>query len=363
MLIFNKLDKYILKKFLTVLLFTVSGWILLFIIIDMVEHLDDFLNNHASFWQITNYYLMYIPFSAILTMPISVLIASLFSVGTLAQNNEIVAMQSSGISLYRIMAWLLISGLMISILVGLSGETFVPGLNRKRLDYLRYEIKKKARLDEKNRSNIVLKDSENIIVTIGFYNGKNKAARNVSILWLNKDKNIEKRLDAATMTWNKQEKNWKLKKVVERTFNQGEIVKNYDEIVFQPQYLLPKDLLDLRIKQEEMSFMELYRFIKRIKSMGLSPHKWITDINMKVSYPLANFIVLLIGAPLAARKRRSGVAMGMIIAFVVSFIYFIFVRIGQVLGHKGVLDPVVAAWMGDTVFLVVGMVIILKVRK
>ena len=78
------LDKYIMKKFLLALMGTILGWLVLFIIIDMVEHLDDFLSNNATLWQITRYYIMYIPFSMILTMPVSVLISVLFSMGMMA---------------------------------------------------------------------------------------------------------------------------------------------------------------------------------------------------------------------------------------------------------------------------------------
>ncbi|MCK5077144.1 MAG: LptF/LptG family permease [Calditrichia bacterium] len=357
------LDKYILKKFTFALIGTVIGWLVLFIIIDMVEHLDDFLGNNSTFWQITKYYIMYTPYCMILTMPISVLISVLFSVGMMAQHNEVVAMQAAGISLYRIIGWLLLVGFFISISVGVAGETFVPKLNRQRLDFFRYDIKKKTQYIHHNKSDIVIKDSQNIVTYIGYYQGKKQTAKRVTIIWQDSLNNIQKRIDAQQMKWNKEKQEWILEKVKNRSFENGEIVTDLDTMIYKPQYMVPSAMLELKIKMEEMTFMELFRFIQRMKSMGLSPHKWLTDINMKAAYPLANLIVLLIGAPLAARKRRSGVAMGMVIAFVVSFIYFFFVRIGQVLGHKGVMEPVVAAWMGNVVFLIVGIIILLKIRK
>jgi len=170
----NTLDKYILKKFLFTLLGAIIAWLALFIIVDMVEHLDDFLNNNASLWQIVKYYVMYIPYCMILTMPISVLISVLFGLGMMAQHNEIVAMQAAGVSLYRIIGWLLVSGFLISAAVGIGGETFVPKLNKHRLDFLRYEIKKKPREKHANNYNIVVKDRQNVIVYIGHYYGKKK---------------------------------------------------------------------------------------------------------------------------------------------------------------------------------------------
>ncbi|MCI0595934.1 MAG: LptF/LptG family permease, partial [candidate division Zixibacteria bacterium] len=75
------------------------------------------------------------------------------------------------------------------------------------------------------------------------------------------------------------------------------------------------------------------------------------------------FIIVLFGAPLASRKRRSGPALGFALALLISFVYFLFLRSGQVLGHNGTLEPWLGAWIGNIVFGIGGVTMMLMVRK
>jgi lipopolysaccharide export system permease protein len=360
---FNKLDRYIVNKFLVFLFFTVLAWIALFIIIDLTEHLNKFLSHHATISQVLYYYILYIPYAIVLTMPISVLIAVSFSFSTMAQHNEIIAMQASGVSLYRIMIPFFIIGFLISLIIGVSGETFVPTFNRTRLDYLRYTIKKEHKKRMDSRTNIVVKDTKNTICYIRYYNSQFRKANKVAIIQLDSANNIISRMDAKIMIWDSVAQNWLLKQVVKRELKNGERIFKLDTMRFIPQYMKPENLSEVEIKPEEMTFAELYRFIQRLENMGLNPQKWLVDLHMKISFPLTNLIVLLIGAPISSRKRRSGPALGIILGFVVSFIYFVFLRTGQVLGHRGILDPVFAAWMGNIAFGIIGILILIKIRK
>ncbi|GAB4171893.1 MAG: LPS export ABC transporter permease LptG [Calditrichia bacterium] len=359
----NKLDRYILKKFLSILVFTILGWIGFFIIIDLTENLNKFLSHHATGSQIFYYYMLYIPYIVALISPISMLIAASFSFGMMAKSNEIVAMQSSGISLYRILFPIFGVGVIMSVLMGFAGETIVPDFNRERLDFLRYTIKKMPKKSLSSRSNIVVKDNQNTICYIRYYQPGSKTASHVAIITLDSLKEIQQRVDSKKMIWDSIGQNWLLIDVTQRIFQKNEQVARLDTFVFKPNYTRPENLTEVEIKPEEMSFSELKKFIHRLENMGLSPQKWLVDLHMKVAYPLTNLIVLLIGAPIASRKRRSGPVLGIILGFVVSFIYFVFLRIGQVLGHRGTLDPLIAAWIGNFIFILVGLILIIKVRK
>ena len=139
------LDRYLIKKFLIILLFNILAFIVIFVVIDLIENLDKFLSFDASFGQVFFYYLYYIPYIIVLTLPISMLLSSLFALGSMAQYNEIIAMKSSSLSLYRILIPLFIMAFLISVLIGIAGETVVPESNRARLDIYRYDIKKESR--------------------------------------------------------------------------------------------------------------------------------------------------------------------------------------------------------------------------
>lgn len=112
-----------------------------------------------------------------------------------------------------------------------------------------------------------------------------------------------------------------------------------------------------------MSYSELVQFIDELKAIGADSRKWVVEKYLKISLPLANFIVVLLGAPLASRKRKGGMGLNFGLSLLISFTYFIIIRVGQVLGHNGSLHPLLAAWLGNLVFLLAGAIALLKVRK
>ncbi|RMG68136.1 MAG: YjgP/YjgQ family permease [Calditrichaeota bacterium] len=357
------LDRYIVRKFLGILFYANFAFIAIFVVVDLIEHLDKILANHGTFHDVVLYYVYYLPYIVVLTLPVNMLLSSLFTMGMMAQANEIIACQSAGISLYRLLTPLLALALLISIASGVAAETVVPSANRARLDIWRYKIKKETRRIHSARTELALQDGENRQVFIQLYNSEKKIANRVSILWIESNR-VVRRWDAQIMEWKEDRGQWLLRMVTIRQFlPEGELVQQRDSLWYTDSHIVHEDLVDLEIKPEEMNYAELKRFVDKMLALGADARRWLVDLYFKISYPFANFIIVLFGAPLASRKRRSGPAFGFAMALLISFIYFIFLRTGQVLGHKGDLEPWLAAWIGNLVFGFAGLVTLLKVRK
>jgi len=357
------IDRYITRKFFAILLYNILAFVVIFVIVDLIENLDKFLSHHAAFGDVIVYYIYYIPFIIILTLPVCMLLSSLFSIGSMAQNNEIIAIQSSGVSLYRIIWPVLILGVVVSVLSGIGGETVVPRANRARLDLMRYRIKKETRQIKTAQNQLAVQDGKDRQIYIQFYEAAKEKAHKVNILWIKNDR-IVHRLDARFMVWDKKQEQWNLLQVTERIFTDtSEVVRYHDKLAYSDSHIKPDELIDLKIKPEEMNYAELNRFVDKMIALGANARKWLVDLYMKISYPFANFIIVLFGAPLAARKRRSGPALGFALALLISFVYFLFLRTGQVLGHKGDLEPWIASWIGNIVFGVGAIILMIKVKK
>ncbi len=357
------LDRYIIKKFLAILFYNILAFIVLFVVIDLIENLDKFLSYDATFAQVTWYYIYYIPFIIILTLPVSMLLSSLFSLGTMAQYNEITAIKTSGVSLYRIIAPVLVLAFLISIVSGLAGESVVPLANRARLDIYRYDIKKETRRLKTARQQLAIQDGKNRQMFIQFYETSKQRAHLVNILW-EKNGKITQRLDARYMQWNNKKHDWTLIGVTKRVLtDSSEKITRYDSLQYTSSQITPDDLVDLEIQPEEMTYGELDRFVDKMTNLGADARRWLVDLYMKISYPFANFIIVLFGAPLASKKRRSGTAIGFALALLISFIYFLFLRTGQVLGHKGDFTPWIAAWIGNMVFGAGGIIMMWRARS
>jgi len=357
----NALDRYILKQFIINLIIGIIAWIIIFVIVDLIENISHFLDRGATFGQIFFYYFYYIPYIISLTLPVAVLLSTLFTVSAMSVNNEIVAQLSAGISLYRTLRPLFITALFISIAAFFFNEITVPRANQKRYDIKRYQVDKQPRPQARSRSNIFLQISRDQTLSAKFYNGSNNRAIEVSIKKFNGSELIE-RLDAKSMQW--QDSTWKLLNVTLRIFTkQQETLIRKPDTILTDLPVVPDDLALVQKKPEEMSYSELTGFISELKAIGADPRKWIVEKYLKISLPFANFIVVLLGAPLASRKRKGGMGLNFGISLLISFTYFIIIRVGQVLGHNGSLPPLLAAWLGNIVFLFAGVVALFKVRK
>jgi len=96
------LDKYVLKKFIINLFISIVAFVMIFLVVDLIENIDKFIDRDAEVSIVFFYYIYYIPYIINLTLPISMLLSCLFTLGSMSQHNEIVAQKSAGISLYRI---------------------------------------------------------------------------------------------------------------------------------------------------------------------------------------------------------------------------------------------------------------------
>ena len=91
--------------------------------------------------------------------------------------------------------------------------------------------------------------------------------------------------------------------------------------------------------------------------------KYLVELYLKVSFPLTNLIVVLIGTALAIRVRRGGLAISFGLAVFISFVYYAAIRTGQALGHSGMLPPFLGAWLGNFLFGGLGLELLRRARR
>jgi lipopolysaccharide export system permease protein len=125
----------------------------------------------------------------------------------------------------------------------------------------------------------------------------------------------------------------------------------------------PEMLSELPKPPRQTDFFELKRRIEQKIILGEPVKKDKVELYLKITFPFANFILALIGAPLAANPRRSGPSVGFGLSIIISFIFFVLIRTGQSLGNNGKLPPLLGASLGDIVFLVIGIGMLVKARK
>jgi len=358
------LDKYLLKQFLYVFFFALLSFWIIFLIVDVVEHIDTFIDQHASLSSVIKYYIFYSPYILILVLPIAMLLSSLFSLGLLSRQNELLALKSSGISLYRILFPLLGLALVISFLVMMAGNYLIPYTNRLSLKIHSREIEKKANLGETMYNDVYLQTENQQVLYLNHYNIQTRTGKGV-LFQTFKDSQMKEEVRADKIVWGGN--GWIFLKGIQRIFSDSSL---------SPEKYIPFERtlrLDLKIRPEaltreqklpeEMSYQELKNYIDLKQKTGQDVAKEKTDLYLKISFPLANLVIVLFGCTLATSPRRSGLALSFAISLAICFVYYTFLRLGQSFGYSHKFSPLLAAWISNLVFGIVGLVLLFKAKK
>ena len=241
----KKLDLYLIQRFWIILNLSIIGFISIFIIVDLIENIDRFMDNHVPFNIIIKYYIYTLPWFINIGLPMSVLISTVFSIGTIVSNNEWTAIKASGISLYRISIPILLSGLFISGCSFILDNKLVSFGNEKRFEIDKDYVKRKSRHKIKNTlKNILLQKDLSKHIALEKYSIKDLKGTNLTIIDLDSSK-ITQRIDGKKIIWKSLDQKWLLTQYSIRKFDKYGIEKN---IIINE----GDTLIDLGFKPEEI---------------------------------------------------------------------------------------------------------------
>jgi len=365
--VIRTLDNYILRRFLIALFATVFSFSVIVFVVDFVERGWRIIERYnVPSGVIALYYLNYMPFYIILAFPVAMLVSTLFSIGSLAKNHELDVMKASGISLYRISAPILAAAFIISIGVMFFGEFVLTKTEHRKDEIKNHLIEKRPTTSKMTRTDIKVPGENGWIVLGKTYDIATSTAQDVRIHHI-VNNGITRSYYAEKMI--STDSGWVLINGTGQEFteNTSDIEPTsfvrFDTLWAPFLSQSPKMLAELPVPPRQVNFFQLLNRIGQEREIGEPVYKDLVELYLKITFPFANFILVLIGAPLAANPRRSGPAVGFGISIIISFIFFVLIRIGQSLGNAGKLPPLLAASLGDIVFLAVGAFLLFKARK
>lgn len=360
----KRIDRYLIGKFLVNLGWSILAFWAVFIIVNLVETLDKFIDKGVAAKHIALYYVYYSPYIIILIAPIGVLLATLFTVGFLSKNNELLAMRAAGLSLWRLSFPFLAMGLLITGAIFTLGETVYPDFEITRAAMRQKYIKGRAAPSAMILRGLYVPGSGGRVYHFQTFNTKQQSGTDVTVQTLRAGRLVESvRLSELVY----RDSIWIGTGGSRRVFAaSGDSVAHYEDIdsmAFPDWTETPEDIMRKRVHPSQMRYAELQSAIARLRRTGSDPAKQETELALKIAFPFINFIVILIGFPIASRTKQSGVALNFGLAMLITFIVRVLYEIFRSLGHNGAVDPLLAAWAPNLISLVFGMIVLLRVRK
>ncbi|MFA3782964.1 LptF/LptG family permease [Melioribacteraceae bacterium 4301-Me] len=357
------LDKYLIKQFLRIILFGIVTFSLLFIVIDLMENLDDFIDQKVPTFIVVKYYAVFLPEIIRLILPIAVLLAALFTSSRMANLNELTAIKSSGVSLYRYMTPFVVTSLMISLIAVYFGGYIVPEANKRKVQIEQTYMKKGLVFIG---SNIFFQDTRTRIVNINHYDVDNNQAYQISIQNFDPQNTTKmtSRIDAFRMEYDSTKKVWNLFSGTERIFTDtNETYKKFTSLQMNDLHFKPEDVIKKQQKPEEMTLSELKNFANEQLKTGNDPTQILIDYHSRIAFAFASLVVVLFGIPISTNKRKGGIALQFGINLTITFIYLVFAKISEAFGKNGVMNPFFTAWFANFIFLLAALFNIYRVQK
>ena len=365
----KKLDIYLLRQFITILVMAILGFVSVFVIVDLIENIDKFIDNSVPIRIILLFYFYTLPWFFSIGLPMATLIAAVFSIGLMAKRNEWTAMKSSGISLYRIAIPLLISGIILSFISYELDNNLVTKGNEKVTEIEQKHMRRKTRRNtfrtNKILHDVLLQKHETTHISLAKYSISGMEADNATILSI-ENGIIASRIDAKKLFWNDSLLLWNISNYSIRNFDnigeEIEVLISAKDTLININFV-PGDITKQFKPPDEMNYKELTERILLLKENGVKTVRWEVARYNKVSFSLTSLIVILFGLPLAVAKQKGGLGFAAGMSVFIIFAYYAFIKFGQSLGYKEVLDPFISAWIGNIIFSIGGIILLFSVRK
>ena len=343
----------------------VGALIVFFIVLHWVEYSDDFLDRGATAVEVFSvFYPSYVPEIVRLISPLALFLACIYVTGTLAQELQLIALQTSGVSLYRLMRPYVAVGVVVSAGMFFFNGWVVPRTNETVVEYENtylYPGQNTVDVSEIHRQN-----GPRSILSVGYYERERQQGHRVSLQTFAGDTRLVSRLDAQRMEWIDSLGVWRLHDATQRTFGRDvwpskpRTVATLDTTL----QVYPRDLARAQNDVEAMTIPEAANYLEALRRSGAAHlERPLVAYYTKYAYPLANLILVLIGVPLAATRRRGGQATRFAIGLMTAFLYLAAQKLTEPFGYSGDLSPVVTAWAPHVVFALVALAILWQARK
>ena len=350
------LDRYILAEYLKAFLSGLFFFIALVIIVRLLDKDIKKFDDDIAYVTAVQIVLYQAPRRIMEVVPLAGFIAAFFVLGRMVRNNEFSSMKAAGISVYRIVAPILVSTLLICCIFAVFYDRIAsPAYHRAN------ELKKQPRF--RGNRNMLFKGQGNRLFYVQNLDLEHESISRMTIYQLDAADNLVKITFAESATWEPDE--WHLVKGFVRRFSpDGET--EFEPFVHKQVERLedPKLFAENNRDPRAMTIKELRNQIAYKQMVGQTTRIEQVRMHHKMAYPFAALVVVLIGAPIAIRFGKAGFFAGLVIAFFLSFLYWgLSFATLEGLSESGKLPPLVACWGANVLYAAVGGILLWKTPK
>ena len=357
----QKLDWYIIKKFLGTFFFSISLILLIVVVFDISEKIDDFIEKDAPLRGIIfDYYLNFIPYFGNIFSPLFTFVAVIFFTSKMANNTEVISILSSGISFNRFLRPFMLSAGLLAVLSFTLSNFIIPPANSERLEFENTYIKNPYKNRDKD---IHMQIKPGQFIYMQSYNTKRNIGYKFSMEQFENNE-LQEKLFCNYIKWNETTENWTVHNYFIRKIDHlNEEIIEGDTLVLTIN-LHPNDFNVRRSMVETMNMFQLNDYIKEERMKGSKNLVFhIIEQQKRFAYPFATLILTIVAVAMASRKVRGGIGLHIGLGLLISFAYILFMQVSTTFATNGDLSPIIAVWIPNLLFASLGLYLLKKAPK
>lgn len=357
------IDKYILKRYLMTFVTMLLLFIPIGITIDVAEKVNKMIENRVPFSAIAQYYVDFTIYFANLLFPIFLFLSIIWFTSKLANNTEVVAILSSGISFQRFLKPYIIGASIVSVFALLMGFFLVPkaseGFKTFRYTYLIGNGQNEMR----DNSDVFRQISENEYVYVSTYNPDSKMGFKFAMERFEGDR-LKYKITAERIKFNEKDSTYSLfdykKRKVGAFGDEIEIGMKKDTVFpFEVDELTPVVYI-----AETLNYFDLVKFIDKEKQRGSSNiNVYLVVLYKKYSVPLSAFILTVIAVAVSSMKRRGGMGINLVIGIVIAFGFIFMDKVFGVMAEKASAPPIILVWLPNVIFGILAIYLLRNAKR
>ena len=355
------LDWYILKRYI----FTFFMMLLLFIPIGITVHLAEkigkILENEVPFAEVMLYFLDFTIYFAHLLFPLFLFLSVIWFTSKLANNTEVIAFLSSGVSFARFLRPYLIGAFVVAILSIVLGLYLAPSASEGFNDFS-YKYLKKGRTAVEN-TNVYRQLNDNDIIYVSSFDVKNKIGRNFVFEHFEDNKLVYK-IDANNIKYIEKDSIYRLTNYVKRKV--GEVNDIIEESKSKDTIFSfdVDDLTPVIYIAETLGYKELNEFIENEELRGSSNiGRYKLVMYRKWSLPVSVFILTIIALAVSSIKRRGGMGVNLAVGICIAMVFVFFDKIFGVMAEQSDFPPVIAVWFPNFIFGILALYLLRNAKR
>lgn len=358
------LDWYILKRYIGTFVTMLLLFIPIGITVNLAEKIDKILANEVPFLEVALYYLNFTVYFANLLFPLFLFLSVIWFTSKLANNTEVIAFLSSGVSFWRFLRPYMIGATVVCFGAFILGTYLAPKANKGYNEFIFEYLKSQKKKDRSQQTKDVYRQiADNDYIYVSSFSTKTKTGRDFT--WEHFEGNeMTYKLSASNIKFNAKDTTYTLRNYKKRIIGVDDDILESRSKVDTTFAFDIDDLTPVEYIAETLNTPELRKFIAKEELRGSSYiNRYKVTLQKRLSLPVAAYILTIIAVAVSAMKRRGGMGANLAFGILLAFVFIFFDKIFGTLAEQSDFPPLVAVWLPNALFAILAIYLLRNAKR